>query len=60
MVDISADLRWQRQEFMKKRDNATRVANTLPNTDLGRLKAQECKNCDLAIANLDEALKAYE
>ena len=60
MVDISADLRRQREQFMKKRDDATKIANAQPNTDLGRRKVQERKNCELAIANLDEALRAYQ
>jgi hypothetical protein len=60
MVGISADLRKQREDLVRMRTAAMKIANDYQNTDIGNFKVEECRRLDLAIANIDEALKAYE
>jgi phage shock protein A len=59
MVDI-ADLQRQREDLVKKRDVATKLATAYGNSDLGRFKAEESKRLESAIAGLDEALNATD
>jgi hypothetical protein len=57
-IDIFADLHKQRAGYVKQCDDALKIATQYPDTAYGRAMADLCKGLELAIASIDEAIKA--
>jgi hypothetical protein len=56
-IDISEQLREQREWYVKLHERAAHISENYPDTDLGAEMAGQCKLSDLAIASVDQALQ---
>jgi hypothetical protein len=58
-VDLSANLREQRAEYIKLRDRAAQIAASCSNSDVDLAMAEQRMLLGSAIASIDDALKAF-
>jgi len=59
-VDISAELRSERETYVRLRANAARLARILKGHPVGDTMAKQVELVDAAIANIDFALRGPE
>lgn len=58
-IDLSANLREQRREYIKLRDRAAQIAATCSNSDVDVAMAEQRMLLGSAIASIDDALKTF-